>query len=198
MAHDTNATKWSCFGLWLCLTLSVVSCSETNGDDGAGGSSTGGSGAPVVSDFPDAQVYVDAHNAVRGAVEEPSSYQGTWQPLPPVSWSNEVAATAQEWANHLRDAMDCGLEHADGSGYGENLAAGSNVDAQRAVDMWASEKESYSYSAEYVFENDTGHYTQIVWRASTKIGCASASCGRSSVVVCRYDPPGNFIGNEIF
>jgi hypothetical protein len=115
-----------------------------------------------------------------------------------VAWSDEVASTSQEWANHLRDTMDCGLEHAQGTGYGENLAAGTNVDAERAVDMWASEEENYTYSPEYDFESNTGHYTQIVWRDTTHIGCASASCDRSNVVVCRYDPPGNFIGRDIF
>jgi pathogenesis-related protein 1 len=172
---------------------------DAGSSSASSGSSTGGSGSmPVGSDFPDAQVYVDAHNAVRAAVEKPSNYQGTWSPLPPVAWSDEVASTAQEWANHLKDTKDCGLEHADGTGYGENLAAGTNVDAQRAVDMWAGEKKNYTYSPEYVFMGNTGHYTQIVWRESTHIGCASASCGGSNVVVCRYDPPGNFIGNEIF
>jgi pathogenesis-related protein 1 len=173
------------------------------GSNGSSGSSNGtsgsGNGTPVQTDFPDAQIYVDAHNAVRAAVTEPSNYAGgTWQPLPPVSWSDEVATTSQQWANNLRDTRDCGLQHADGTGYGENLAAGSNVDAQRAVDMWANEKANYVYSPDYVFENDTGHYTQIVWRDSIRIGCASAACGRSSVVVCRYDPPGNYIGNEVF
>ena len=178
---------------------------DGNGSGGSNASSQGGkssgsgNGTPVQTDFPDAQIYVDAHNAVRAAVTEPSNYAGgTWQPLPPVSWSDEVATTSQAWANHLRDTMDCGLQHADGTGYGENLAAGSNVDAQGAVDMWESEKSNYVYSPEYVFENNTGHYTQIVWRSSIRIGCASAACGRSSVVVCRYDPPGNYIGNEIF
>jgi len=171
----------------------------SNSSPGGKSSGSGGSGAPVQTDFPEAQVYVDAHNAVRAAVTEPANYAGgAWQPIPPVSWSDEVATTSQEWANHLRDTMDCGLQHADGTGYGENLAAGSNVDAQRAVDMWANEKANYVYSPEYVFENNTGHYTQIVWRDSIRIGCASAACGRSSVVVCRYDPPGNYIGNEIF
>jgi uncharacterized protein YkwD len=217
MARATKA-----FGTCLALALGTVSCNGTDEDGGpsgtsgsgmssnaggpSGGTKSGGSGSstggssstPVGSDFPDAQVYVDAHNAVRAAVEEPPNYQGSWQPLPPVSWSDVVATTAQEWANHLRDTMDCGLEHADGTGYGENLAAGTNVDAERAVEMWAGEKANYSYSPEYRFESDTGHYTQIVWRESTQIGCASASCARSNVVVCRYDPPGNFIGNEIF
>jgi pathogenesis-related protein 1 len=166
---------------------------------GTAGTASGGTAStPVQTDFPDAQVYVDAHNAVRAAVEQPANYASAWEPLPPVSWSDEVAITSQEWANHLRDTMDCGLQHANGTGYGENLAAGSNVGAQRAVDMWADEKENYVYSPEYDFSGDTGHYTQIVWRKSIRIGCASAQCGGSSVVVCRYDPPGNYIGDEIF
>jgi pathogenesis-related protein 1 len=168
------------------------------GAPGGGMSTAGSTSVPVDSDFPDAQAYVDAHNAVRAAVEAPSNYAGTWQPLAPVSWSNEIAATAQEWANHLKDTMGCGLEHAQGTGYGENLAGGTDVGAQKAVDMWAAEKKNYTYSPDYEFDGNTGHYTQIVWRKSTHIGCASAKCPDSNVVACRYDPPGNFIGDDIF
>ncbi len=169
-----------------------------NGQGSAGKPSGSAGSTPVTSDFPDAQEYVDAHNQVRAAVEAPAGYVGTWEPLPNVSWSDKVAATAQVWADHLRDTMDCGLEHDQDSGYGENLAAGTNVGASRAVELWAGEIDDYTYSAKYQFESNTGHYTQIVWRKSTSIGCASAQCGRSSVVVCRYDPPGNFIGGSIY
>jgi hypothetical protein len=37
----------------------------------------------------------------------------------------------------------------------------------------------------------TGHFTQLVWRATTELGCARAQCGGIDVVVCQYDPPGN-------
>lgn len=168
------------------------------GKASAGAASGGSPSSPVESDFPDAQVYVDAHNAVRAAVQEPAGYSGVWQPVPPVAWSDAVAATSQEWANHLRDAEDCGLEHARDTGYGENLAAGTNVGAERAVEMWASEIEDYTYSPEYTFSSGTGHYTQIVWRKTTHIGCASARCSRSTVVVCRYSPPGNYLGQQIY
>eukprot|EP00961_Rhodomonas_salina_P022602 303698-Rhodomonas_salina.1 len=39
-----------------------------------------------------------------------------------------------------------------------------------------------------------GHFTQVVWKGSTKLGCGSASCANGQIVVCQYDPTGNFIG----
>lgn len=141
----------------------------------------------------DAREYVDAHNAVRAAVQRPPDYPGSWAPLPPVVWSDEVASRAQAWAEHLRDDMKCGLMHSD-TRDGENLAAGRKVDAADAVRMWAGEKDRYRYSPRYEFEPRSGHYTQLVWRQTTQIGCARATCGRNSVVVCRYSPAGNRIG----
>jgi len=42
-----------------------------------------------------------------------------------------------------------------------------------------------------------GHYTQVIWAATREIGCAvNNQCpGQfSSVYICRYNPPGNFLG----
>jgi pathogenesis-related protein 1 len=52
----------------------------------------------------------------------------------------------------------------------------------------------------------TGHYTQIVWRTTTEVGCEKVlSSGpvekygggtyQGAILVCRYSPPGNFIGH---
>jgi uncharacterized protein YkwD len=193
-------------GLALCACTSLVDhpVDEGEGGDGSSSNNTGGStgGKPATpgSGAPgaDAQSYVDAHNAVRAAVEEPAGYAGTWRPLAPVTWSESAAAGAQEWANHLASELDCGLEHAGAKGYGENLAAGTNLSAKGAVELWASEKKNYVYAKSYEFSTNTGHYTQIVWRDSTQIGCASAKCSRSTVVVCRYQPQGNFLGAAIY
>jgi pathogenesis-related protein 1 len=175
----------------------LVGCAhDDDGSIAAGGNTAQGGSAPVMTGFADAQTYVDAHNAVRAAVGKPTTYSGTWSDLPPLAWSDEIATSAQHWANQLRDTTGCGLMHADGSGYGENLAAGSDIGAQRAVDMWASEADDYTYSPEYESRTDAGHYTQIVWRKTSELGCASAECSASSVVVCRYRPPGNYVGQQ--
>jgi pathogenesis-related protein 1 len=142
----------------------------------------------------DARKFVDAHNAVRAAVRRPADYMGPWAPVPPVTWSDEVASTAQAWAEHLRDTRKCGLLHSD-TRYGENLAAGKDMDAEGAVRIWAGEIDKYSYSPIYEFEARSGHYSQIVWRKTTNIGCGRATCGRDAIVVCRYSPAGNRIGN---
>ena len=178
-----------------------VGCSSSgDGSSGdTGGAASGGqTSVPVTSNPPDAQAFVDAHNAVRAAVVEPAGYTGTWRALPPVSWSDDVAKSAQHWADNLMSTMGCGLQHEGGIAYGENLAGGTHLSPQGAVDLWAGEKKNYTYSPKYDFAGNTGHYTQIVWRKSTHIGCASAACSGSNVVVCRYDPPGNYIGQQIF
>ena len=141
----------------------------------------------------DAREFVDAHNAVRAAVKRPTNYPGPWEPLPPVIWSDDIASAAQAWAEHLRDSRKCGLLHSD-TRHGENLAAGKAMDARRAVTMWAGEIDNYTYSPKYEFKARSGHYSQIVWRKTTMIGCGRATCGSNAVVVCRYSPAGNRIG----
>jgi len=141
----------------------------------------------------EARKFVDAHNAVRAAVQKPKNYIDPWTPVPPVIWSDDVARSAQAWAGHLRDTRKCGLLHSD-SRYGENLAAGEPMDAERAVRMWAGELEKFTYSPVYGFEKRYGHYSQIVWRSTTHIGCGRVTCGRTAVIVCQYSPAGNRIG----
>lgn len=111
--------------------------------------------------------------------------------VPPVSWSATVAASAQSYAE------TCPSRHS-GSGYGENLAwASYDMGVPAVVKMWYGEESRYDYESPG-FKSGIGHFTQIIWKGSIEIGCASvSSCGserslKANTWVCQYNPPGNY------
>jgi pathogenesis-related protein 1 len=176
-------------GVWSALA-GVAGCGGEQGSPSATNGVT-----PTVADE-----FVAGHNQVRSEVTQPANYPGNWAPLPPVAWSAAVASSAQAWANHLRDTADCNLAHDGATEYGENVAGGMTAafSPSAALDMWVSdEKPIYLYNPVYAFDNATGHYTQIVWRNSVEIGCGIAQCSTGYIViVCRYNPAGNVIGEQ--
>lgn len=113
---------------------------------------------------------------------------------PALTWSPALAAVATAWAESLA-AHDCGFEHSSSS-YGENLAAGtaSALDADAVVAMWVDEVAAYDFRRPG-FGMNTGHFTQVVWRGTTQLGCGTATCNGMSLWVCNYDPAGNVEGD---
>jgi uncharacterized protein YkwD len=129
-----------------------------------------------------AQRFVDAHNAARAK-----------HCAAPLVWSSKLADVAQRWANSLRD-QGCKFGHSGGQ-YGENLAAGTQntLDPESVVGMWYDEVRDYSFSRGG-FSMQTGHFTQVVWRGTTQVGCGVSKCNGNDIFVCNYDPPGNVEG----
>jgi len=112
-----------------------------------------------------------------------------------LTWSDQLASKAQQWANN------CKFQHSGGSlgPFGENLAAGtgSSYNIQAAIKSWTDESKDYNPSNPVA-----SHFTQVVWKGSTQLGCAvalcdgifSASFGKAKYFVCEYSPQGNIIG----
>ncbi|KIY66447.1 PR-1-like protein [Cylindrobasidium torrendii FP15055 ss-10] len=124
------------------------------------------------------QEYLDAHNSVRAQHN-----------AAPLVWDDALAQYAQDYANK------CVWQHSGGP-YGENLAAGSEpLTAAGAVKMWADEEKDYDPA-----NPQYSHYTQVVWKSTTKLGCGVAKCDNilegftADYYVCSYDPAGNVIG----
>lgn len=121
--------------------------------------------------------------------------------LPALVWTPALAQYAQAWANKLQQ-RGCDLQHrpsrgADAQKYGENLywSSGMKSTPNGVVGEWVAERKDFDIKTNRC-RGVCGHYTQVVWRKSTRVGCAMATCGEAEVWVCNYDPPGNYVGER--
>jgi uncharacterized protein YkwD len=111
---------------------------------------------------------------------------------PRLSWSTTLARAAQRWADRLRDA-GCAFEHSR-TRWGENLAMATGpLSVEKVVDMWVEEVAAYDFRRPG-FSMETGHFTQVVWAGSRRLGCGVARCKGRHIWVCNYDPAGNVRG----
>lgn len=122
--------------------------------------------------------------------------------VPRLLLSKKLCAFSQSWANTL--AAKDQMQHSTNSGYGENIysAWSSNanhvVEGNTPVDSWYSEINKFRFGTETVNYQVTGHFTQVVWKASQELGVGIARGKRGNVyVVCNYSPPGNYQGRYV-
>lgn len=113
----------------------------------------------------------------------------------PVTWSDTVAASIQAFVE------TCPAGHSGNLKYGENWGAsyGMTLSISDMVTGWYQEEEDYNYSNPELSSDVIGHFTQIVWKGTTEIGCALiTNCPRpwpeSTIWMCQYNPRGNLQG----
>ncbi|NBC38334.1 CAP domain-containing protein [Corallococcus exiguus] len=159
-----------------------------------GGTSADGGGVELTQFARD---MLEAHNAARAAAKPTPS-----PALEPLTWDPAVAEIAQKWVDN------CDYEHNAGRGNaGENIAAATPdyLNAKTVVKGWVDEVADYDYSKNACASGKAcGHYTQVVWRNTRRLGCATKRCtvnspfGTSSwdFWVCNYAPPGNYVGQR--
>ncbi|KAF4359740.1 hypothetical protein F8388_008302 [Cannabis sativa] len=116
----------------------------------------------------------------------------------PLFWDARIARNARRWASQRK--ADCALQHSQSKGLGENIfwGGGPGWSPTDAVNLWAGEEKDYSYKDNSCVDGRMcGHYTQIVWRSTRRVGCSRVICDSGDTfIVCNYDPPGNYIGEK--
>ena len=141
----------------------------------------------------EAQSALEFHNKVRNDVG-----------VSALTWSNELSTYAQAWAENLV-STGCKLKHRPANGqwaqkYGENIfyASKATANALNASEAWYSEIKDFKYGP--LNTNNwakTGHYTQMVWRTTTRVGIAKAKCpSGATIIVANYSPIGNYMGQK--
>ena len=154
-----------------------------------------GAQAPPTSPPPSfSQEILDAHNKYRAAVG-----------VPPLVWSDDLAAAAQAWANSLSSNLQFAHDP-NAQGQGENIWMGTTgaFSLTQMVDSWGQEQQNFqngTFPSVSTTGNwsDVAHYSQMVWRNTTSVGCAGVAGSDGNYrLVCRYSPQGNIVGQQVF
>ncbi|XP_055004140.1 peptidase inhibitor 16-like [Boleophthalmus pectinirostris] len=142
------------------------------------------------------ELLVELHNRYRGVVQPSASA------MLPLKWDGNLKILAEKYAatcvwNHNPELEDTG----------ENLYVGTGeLDLERALEKWFLEKADYSYYNNSCEEDKMcGHYTQMVWADTHRVGCAVHLCAQmeglgwsdpTHFLVCNYFPAGNYEGER--
>ncbi|XP_053718233.1 GLIPR1-like protein 1 [Synchiropus splendidus] len=165
---------------------------------------------PEITDGNFIEECVKEHNRARSAVSPPA------RDMLYMTWDEGLAITARAWARHCLFEHNIYLEdarrvHPKFSSVGENLWAAfppSQFSVRRAVNnSWVNEKIYYDYDKNNCRKEPCGHYTQVVWASSYKVGCAVQLCRdgvketsfahqQGVIFVCNYATAGNFDGEK--
>ena len=122
--------------------------------------------------------------------------------LKKLEWSNDLQKEAEIYAKYLAD--NDVFKHSSQKNQGENLyyeynsASITKIPLELSSISWLDEKKDYKYSkigdGKNTF-NKIGHYTQMIWKNTTKVGLGAYVNKEGKVyVVARYYPAGNMIG----
>jgi hypothetical protein len=161
------------------------------------------------------EALLDKHNELRAGVTSPC----TAADMQRLEWDDTLAAESQAYADQCVWAHDTSRNQQNG--WGENLAMTTATSYTtdtlvNFVQMWYNEEVDaewtdsglvprvYGSLSECQSPNDVecqiGHYTQVVWASTTKVGCGVATCSSGllgsggTYLVCKYTPAGNMAG----
>ncbi|KAL0963075.1 hypothetical protein UPYG_G00349350 [Umbra pygmaea] len=172
--------------------------------------SSGNNQFPDITDENFINDCVRIHNDNRSSVNPPASN------MLYMTWDDALAVTARAWARHCVFKHNIYLKevkqvHPVFTSVGENIWVGappSTFSVSRAIRKWVDEVMYYSYQRNVCQQGEMcGHYTQVVWATSYKVGCAVQMCPNGvketlfsnkagAIFVCNYATAGNYVGEK--
>lgn len=122
----------------------------------------------------------------------------------PLAWNASLAQNAQDWANacEFRIDPDRNAKSEEFTQVGENVgfAGGAAATTELILSSWTDQAAVYGYARPFTLDQlgTTALYTQMVWSATTDIGCGwfdqcEGEGDFNLILVCRYGPTGNIV-----
>lgn len=183
------------------------------------GSGLACNGEPISRGVSQAEMenILEVHNRYRAKIARGEERRGSPGPQPPAAnmkmmvWDEELARIAQRHADQCKFAHDCSnCRRTDRFGVGQNLyiykqtQSKPDNDWDKAVTDWYDEVELFSadHVEPFKFSSAIGHYSQLVWSETDKVGCGATSFrdGKwfATLYTCNYGPNGNFIRGQMY
>ncbi|XLU33385.1 pathogenesis-related protein PRB1-3-like [Arachis hypogaea] len=133
--------------------------------------------------------YLEGHNVARAKVG-----------VKPLKWDKELESHAHKFVNeHIANCKGImSMSHSSNSMYGQNSGYNPyHASAASAVKAWVAQERNYDPISNKCIDGNPASchcYVQVVWGASTYLGCARGDChnNEGTLVTCYYDPSANF------
>ncbi|EPB66961.1 SCP-like protein [Ancylostoma ceylanicum] len=161
--------------------------------------------------------FLERHNSLRsslakGEQEDPLGVNGF---APKAARMRKMVWDCEIEYNSQKHASSCQYAHSPPSarpGLGQNLyfteqiTLGVALAAAQASNSWWAELKTFGVPPEnriteavyYRKGKEIGHYSQMAWQNSYKLGCGISWCKQFTYVVCEYGPGGNTMGELIY
>lgn len=143
------------------------------------------------------QVVMDVHNRERQSLG-----------VPALAWDDRLAADAAGYARQMVHTNQSRHSHGGerDEEIGENLWMGTHraYGYTAMLDAFMDERRAFVFKARFPDVSttgnweDVGHYTQMIWRGTRRVGCALGEGAQYDYLVCRYYPAGNVYGMSPF
>ncbi|WKY07835.1 hypothetical protein Q1695_007371 [Nippostrongylus brasiliensis] len=161
------------------------------------------------------EIFVNRHNyyrslVARGEAQDPLASNGY---APKAARMLKMIYDCDIENVAMKHSLKCGFKHSTGrKNLGENMfAIWEKQDLKKAaesgVTSWFTELKTAGMGDANVLTwpifnrpKVIGHYTQVVWQDSYRLGCAAVFCEQSkmTLVTCNYGPAGNVIGGKVY
>ncbi|VDI38240.1 peptidase inhibitor 16 [Mytilus galloprovincialis] len=109
---------------------------------------------------------VSMHNKIRYDVKDGDLLE--------LKWDDELASKASGWAQNCQWPHNPDRQSTLGT-VGENIAV-TKGGIVEGINYLASEKKQWNYETECEVKDGCGHYTQLIWENTEKVGCGLQKC----------------------